>query len=276
MIQVDIQGRLGNHFFQYAMAYASSKSLKTTFRIRKWSQSDLSELCMLGSLNTKLNRPSSTFASKFCNKVIDKLYNSKKVVEIDDFKNFIPEDNMKYLGYFQSDQYFKGFENEIRKEFTFRPEHLSRFKRTYSSLFEGRSILAVHIRRGDYMDVNIPHLGTKGLELPLNYYKNNIEKLKEENTLVVFASDDIEMVKKEFGQNENYIFSQEDKFLDFILLANANQLILSNSSFSWWAGFLNEKADKIIAPKFYLGFKVNTECPKGIMYEGFDWVDVFK
>lgn len=133
----------------------------------------------------------------------------------------------------------------------------------------------MHIRRGDYLDVHLPKLGNKGLQLPLTYYKQHIQKLITDKTLVFFTSDDIDYVKEKFDNNEHHYYSEENEIIDLIALTHADQMIMSNSSFSWWAAFLNKKKDKkIIAPKFYLGFKVDKEVPEGIMYDGFDWVNV--
>jgi hypothetical protein len=46
--------------------------------------------------------------------------------------------------------------------------------------------------------------------------------------------------------------------VDFTTLKNARYLIIPNSSFSWWAAFLNTQAAMIVAPKFWAHHNVST------------------
>ena len=39
----------------------------------------------------------------------------------------------------------------------------------------------------------------------------------------------------------------------------SNNLIISNSSFSYWGAFLNEKKHKVIAPSLWFGFRHNVD-----------------
>jgi hypothetical protein len=45
--------------------------------------------------------------------------------------------------------------------------------------------------------------------------------------------------------------------IDFCLLMNARYVIIPNSSFSWWAAYLNTKAEIIIAPKYWARFNIS-------------------
>ena len=44
---------------------------------------------------------------------------------------------------------------------------------------------------------------------------------------------------------------------DFYLVSNTKYLIATNSSFSWWGGWLNQKAKLIIAPKYFGRYNVS-------------------
>lgn len=275
MIQVKIQGRLGNHLFQYAFAYSLAKQHNVDFRMINWSSSMLPTIFEL-STGEKSSKQIQTKFSKILGKLLDKVYSiNRKTIKISHLDSFEFKDGAIYSGYYQSHYYFKAYEQDIRQKFSFRKELLLEFEHKYGDIFSERKILAVHIRRGDYLSIDLPYLGSKGLQLPIDYYRKNIKNLLDKDTLLIFTSDDIEFVKKEFGNHENYIFSKENEVMDLILLSHADKMIMSNSSFSWWAAFLNKKKDKkIIAPKNYLGFKIGKEFPEGIMYNGFDWVDV--
>lgn len=267
MIEVQLMSRMGNHFFQYAFAYAAAQQLGTSFRIRDWH---------LSPLRTLVETPSHKYnqIDKYKDLLINR-FDRKKRIAVDE-ESFDPEDGVIYEGYYQSDRFFSAHESAIRKEFKIKHTVKASFEKTYGTFFSEQEVLCVHIRRNDYATVNLDYLGGGSLILPLSYYRENIQKLAGPETVVLFVSDDITFVEKEFsGESPNYRFSKADHFTDFLLLSYAHKIIIANSSFSWWAAYLNHRPNKeVIAPKYYLGFKVNQEYPKGIMYPGFNWVDV--
>jgi hypothetical protein len=62
---------------------------------------------------------------------------------------------------------------------------------------------------------------------------------------------------------------------DFQLLNSARIHILANSTFSWWAAYLNpDPAARIMGPKYWYGHKpeYQFEAPAGIMHPGWEWV----
>ena len=275
MIEVEIHGRFGNHLFQYAFAYAMARQFNSPFKFRYSYRQSLDEIFELPSFKKPLLQKIKRLSGSIDHRMDQFFDKSNEVIQVKDIEHFTPQQNTRYKGFYQSYQFFSNYEKEIRQEFKFKKSHLDEFQNKFGELFSTKKILGVHIRQGDYLKINMPDLGNPGLQLPIQFYKENIEKLLDKNTVVFFASDDIEFVKQEFGENDPYYFSSEDMIMDFIALTKAHQLIISNSSFSWWAGFLNEQKNKqVIAPKYHLGFKVKKEIPKGIMYEGFDWTDV--
>jgi hypothetical protein len=59
-------------------------------------------------------------------------------------------------------------------------------------------------------------------------------------------------IKFEFLPNSTFISSieQNKDIVDFVLMQSCKHNILANSSFSWWAAYLNSNPNKIvIAPK---------------------------
>ena len=47
------------------------------------------------------------------------------------------------------------------------------------------------------------------------------------------------------------------KYIDFYVVNQAKNVILSNSSFGWWCGWLNDNANLIIAPKYWARHNVS-------------------
>ena len=122
--------------------------------------------------------------------------------------------NMFLHGYFQSEKYFKHNRQEILN--LFKPqEQIERYLlKKYSNLIENKKCVSVHIRRGD----------------------------------------DIEWCKQTFEGDNNVFVEKQDDVLDLYLMSKITNNIIANSSFSWWAAWLNENKDKtVISPKEWFG-----------------------
>ena len=117
----------------------------------------------------------------------------------------------------------------------------------YKQLFSKMESCAVHIRRGDYVNIN-------GC-IDMTYYKKALEMLREKkNCIFVFFSDDIEWVKQYFSNVGNAIFFDEKTGIsdleEFFIMSYCKNQIIANSSFSWWAAYLNTAENKtVIAPE---------------------------
>lgn len=160
-----------------------------------------------------------------------------------DFK-FIPEvfsisDNTAIEGYFQSYKYFKEFEQEILKDFTFNSFILNKCIKKIS---EYNNSVSIHVRRGDY--VKHPGYWTvtpEYIQETLNYFTD------QEYTFLIF-SDDIDWCKQVFPEGVVFI-EGNSQFEDLCLMSLCDHNIISNSTFSWWGAYLNKnKNKKIIAP----------------------------
>ncbi len=294
MIGVLTHGRMGNQMFQYAFGYTTSKRLGTRFFICKPNSLKYFKANNhLGGRN-KMNMALYMIAANVLTKSRYKLWVTefRKPITLKNYlikKNILdwPHDfndgdflhkiknHVIYDGYFQSESYLKGYEYDIRALFDIQQRHKTLFKKYKNHLFNKRSV-AVHLRRTDYINFGSKELGGRDLTLPTNYYSKCIAMIKGiEDYNVIFVSDDIEFTKREFGTKENYFFESNDEITDFQILLNADVLIIANSTFSWWAAWLNNKAEKVIyAPNYFLGFKVKKFYPKGIKVDSWNWIDV--
>jgi hypothetical protein len=241
MISCNLQGGLGNQLFQIAATHALAlkNGYESAFNLRN---------CYTPAQGNAANNYKNTIFSKlnlfesheFKNRYIEPSFSYHELPNVDD---------LLLTGYFQSERYFKEYENEIKELFTIPLEIyniIRRFliKKNYNI---EKIITSVHIRRGDYLNLSEYHR-----LCALDYYHKAMEIIKSD--YYVFVSDDIEWVKENFS-GPNFIFSEfNDELLDFTLLSSCHNNIIANSSFSWWAAWLNQDPKKIvIAPNEWFG-----------------------
>jgi hypothetical protein len=111
--------------------------------------------------------------------------------------------------------------------------------------------------------------------LPFSYYLKALRRLTaEDETKVLVASDDHEFVELAF---ENvglpYTLIREDVNTTFAILSMCDAGVISNSSFSWWAGLMvARRGGRVIAPKNWTGWKDNECTPPTIQTPHFEWL----
>lgn len=274
MIKIRLTGRTGNQMFQFAFAYLSSLKGKDRILILPSSHFGYClEMFQLPFLSGKF--PPGIFL--FINKVLSGICRSTHRLSFPScfYSLQLPEikGTTEIEGYFQDGKSYLPYRDELLKLFTIRPEISDRFLKQYGELLK-KKILVLNVRLGNYKQAYFEEIKSHGL-LSRDWYLKALEKIDihgYDHFLVI--SDEIEEVKSTFGL-EQYapIYIDDDVFTDFQFMMHADCLILSNSSFSWWAAFLNErKGKRIIAPKNWVGHHVGVEYPSGILLE--DWIQV--
>ncbi len=101
----------------------------------------------------------------------------------------------------------------------------------------------INIRGGDYLGL------TKSPAVPYKYWHKIVEHFKEKNDINKFyiVTDDYKYANILFPNFEILKGSMEE---DYFSILNAKNLILSNSSFSFFPSYLNKIAKRIISPKY--------------------------
>jgi len=179
--------------------------------------------------------------------------------------------NSWFYGYFQNAEYFSDSKQAIKQLFQIKKKYQYTFNQFIQQVPLDKKIIAVHIRRSDYLYLNLEELNGPDLSLPVSYYFSVLEPyIDDKRYQIIFISDEIEKVKQDFMTIKKAIFSENNAIVDFQIIKYAHVAILANSTFSWWAAWLNERPDKkIIAPKYFMGFKVKKEYPVNIIPS--DW-----
>jgi len=183
--------------------------------------------------------------------------------------NEIPyQEDLAITGFFQSEKYFKESRQLIL--FHFAPRENLRYDLSYRNKDILENSVSLHIRRGDYLNLSDHHPTQVA-----DYYAHAVSTIeakgnKVENILVF--SDDIAWCKENI-KDERCSYIDGELHTDFHLMAMTNHNIIANSSFSWWAAWLNKNPNQVVVgPKNWFGpakAHLNTE---DLMPEG--WIKI--
>lgn len=162
--------------------------------------------------------------------------------------NYFP--NMQIDGYWQTEKYFEHIREEVVRWFE-------------KALDNGRPLrpdtVGLHVRRGDY--VNNPNFPV----IPMTYIDQAIGYFKAQGFTKFFVSSDgIDWCKENLKHDVEFDFTDSrtphENMWELSLCAHQ---IISNSTFSWWAAWLNRNSDKqVIAPAYtnWFGRNVRLDC----------------
>lgn len=268
MIIVRFQGRLGNQIFQYAFARSLAKRFGTHYLLDNTENSQLLKYFRIFQVARwgKLNKWLLGYFRKSELPVFIQSGHEDIEELSEQFAN-----NLYYKGFFQSETYFFNVKEMVKKSLVIKKCYQKVFCQKFGKLFKNDKILAIHCRLGDYMHIwEGEALGGQDLTLPASYYKNALGKIDNiEDYKIIIVTDDKLNAESRFEFIKEKTIVSEDDIIDFQVLQNADKLIISNSSFSWWAAYLNTKSAPVYAPEYWLGFKVKKEWPAGIMPTNF-------
>ena len=167
--------------------------------------------------------------------------------------NKIPyQEDICIRGHFQSYRYFHEHEKKIKGAFQL-PHHISsKIDKKYEPMLgKSSDLVSIHVRRGDYL-----LLSGHYVMLGEDYYREALGA--QENREVVIFSDDIEWCKENllFSGMKIHFIEGETDIIDMYLMSKVKNNIIANSTFSWWAAYLNDNEHKkVIAPKKWFGPK---------------------
>lgn len=192
-------------------------------------------------------------------------YNKNKFRIISDMNfdsSFSDSDNIIFDGYWQKKEVVLNSGNIFTDLF---PDKICTGQNlVYQKMIEkAETSVSLHIRRGDYNNhFLLGNIATK------EYFMNAIDEIHKKVKAPVFFvfSDDIEWVKENicFATDKvTYITgnTKENVIYDMLLMSYCKYHIISNSSFSWWAQWIDNKFTRyVIAPSYW----VNRPCPSFI------------
>ncbi len=262
MIVVTLQGGLGNQLFQYAAGRAFAAKLKTKVSFDPaWFAASKQRTLKLDQFKLSPDTQIEIGVGK-------RLRTPKHVHErLPGFDPILTlTDNCIYDGYWQSSKYFEDIGQEIRTELELKNPPSKRMQEWADVIASSAGSVSLHIRRGDYLWEK--HQSVLGV-LPIAYYKEAIKMLAERiGTLTLFVfSDDIPWAKKNLDSPFKTYFVSDPTLIDteeLFLMSHCRHHIIANSSFSWWAAWINQKPEKLVlAPKNW--FKDKEREPRDLI-----------
>ena len=182
--------------------------------------------------------------------------------------------NVRLFGYFQSYKYFEQYSKTIIMLLGLEESKYRLFQK-----YKCDNSIGIHFRLGDYKKVQWVHpIAT------CDYYKCSLSYILEAqnqptptpNMVMYFCEDeDIDDVKQTIGALQldfpQLAFERADNTLadweQMLLMSCCRHNIIANSSYSWWAAYLNTNPDKIVCyPSAWFGPSIGHDtsdlCPR--------------
>lgn len=243
--QLNSRGRLGNQLFQIASTIGIARSIDQEFTFPEWEY----QHCFKNKLPT-----GKSVDAKFSLSETSCDYTPVA-------RNLVgPAEDLNIEGYFQSEKYFLNAAEEVRRYFEFSDDVLTYIHNKHSSILE-RYETAIHVRRGDYLNLkDVYHTLSH-----LYYFKATSILLAKK---AVIFSDDIEWCKTIFKDTDCHFVNEREhdsyeigytstaeqnakKFTfedvtELALMSMFKHTVIANSTFGWWAAWLNKNPNKIV------------------------------
>lgn len=248
MLVVQILGGIGNQLFQYNIAKLLQKEgFDVCLDIGAFAKYRLHDGYLLDQLfDDQLTARKNTLNIP---KILYTILKKLNLRHFDDKNlrlNSLPR-NALLSGYWQSNDIFNQF-----KQIDLFPIKQNLSKKFIISESDIKSNVGLHVRRGDYLNsIN-----------SLIYLKIGIEYIKESLKLITSKqgcvtdnisvySDEPKIIDNELYQIEGWHFQNNSKSTleDFRNLCSHNIIIMSNSTFSYWAAILGYDNKTVICPK---------------------------
>ena len=239
MIRVRVQGGMGNQLFQYA--FARELQERTQYNIQlvtSWYTRDkeIGRKFILDHFNCKYNvvPQNDTYRCQYHIK--------------DDFTEIVLsdiKDDTFYDGYWQREAFFHDIGAKLANELLLQHQYIPNKIYALARKMKQENSVSIHVRRTDYL--NIAEMATCSEE----YYRDSLQFICNRiNGIYVYVfSDDQEWVKEHFHFLQKYkiqFVNTGKDYLDWYLMSSCRHNVIANSTYSWWAAYLNSNKDKIV------------------------------
>lgn len=262
MIVMTMMGGLGNQMFQYAFGRAASLALDRELildvsamptgrspHVRRWELPGLPIAPVRQLWNSGADRrpsqprPVLRRTGRVARKVVSPWRVGDPPGDGVLLFSQIPSPVAICHGYWQSHRYFEGFSTSIRNELT-PPSDFSGHGRTLMHRLKGREVIAVHVRRGDYVDDS--RVAEVHGALNPRYHTRATHRIAEglNRPVALVFSDDPNWALENLDLGIEMIHAEAEGPMSSIetlgLMARCHHHVIANSSFSWWGAYLGQ------------------------------------
>ena len=290
---INISGGLGNQMFQYAFLLAMKEatgddvlmdvSKFATYKLHNGFELDkvfnITARCATKEELKKVTRYTTNYKlsriyRKFLPKKKTEILEPPRCPFVQDIF-YKTKGDCFYEGIWKNHKYFDSIRPLILKEFTYKLP-LSKQNIEYGEKFAGRTTVSLHIRRGDYL-LHKNYIGLCGL----GYYSRSIAYVKEKYgkdvSFAIFSNDMRWCKDNILPLLKGYEFTLVDwnigneSYNDMRLMSFCKVNIIANSSFSWWAAYLNCNDNPlVIAPAKWTNADVQfrRQLDEWVLFEG--------
>ena len=272
---------LGNQMSQYALYLSKKARGQHVSCICRDTAHNGIELDTVFGIPTRMNFIDRLLQGLYLNRwprinrVLRKLNMLDKIIETDhSFQSHVLTETrgIRFLiGGWHHPSYFSAIESTIREVYKFPAIMDDSNLKVLRGAHEGNAV-AIHIRRGDYMHgADYQLYGSVCTEC---YYMNAIRYMKHKigGTLKFYVFSDDMQWSREFLDGKDCVYVEwnqgVDSWKDMYLMSQFKHLIISNSTFSWWAANLGQKEKIVCRPPFFVNHE---HCP-GFYPES--WVEI--
>jgi hypothetical protein len=260
MITTNLTGNLGNHMWQYSVCRTIAESLGYEWGINPNPSHDyFNGQSQMTFMNVDFGKPVLGINHEYHEtwktiKHIDEV----NVTMLNDSLYKI-SDNTIMLGHngakggiYQSEDYIIDRKEDIKKWFEIKEESKNHYDKLLSEMdiTLDENLCVINFRGGEYK-------GIPNVLLRKEYWRDSINHMLKINPNMKFLliTDDVSCANSFMPFQIQSIHI--DVGFDFYVVNQAKWLIISNSTFGWWAAWLNKNTNKIIAPKYWARHNVS-------------------
>lgn len=275
-------GGLGNQLFQYAFCkFLKSKgfdaSLDGTSYLSTGIANDYldvicSDINVKKGVKNSNNGTDKSYTHKLIRFVARIFYNSKIIYETKFLDHKNTENRDIFYGYWQENKYLQNIDLKINLN----PRSINK-----KYIINSENDLAIHIRLGDYLKKKnqsiYARLGKEYYSEAIEYFvvNRNISRIFLFSNTPSLAKEMIEhiLIDMKATNMELILVNDEeiDDFEEMYLMSLANNIIIANSTFSFWAAYLGSKEKHVVAPvNWYYNAQVNEQKASLIVQE--NWI----
>ena len=236
VVFVKLDAGIGNQMFQLAAGYSMAKTIGADLKI---VDSSKEEANLRDPNDRKYRLNNKDFHLTGIEVVSEAELNKEPVVlvwEGSDYHALKGKGRILVASFFESEVFFKEHAKDIKKMFAFKKTNTPFIKKYLPQIQKCNSV-AIHIRRGDFK--NYPDR-----ILPITYYIQAMQVFSKQKDVKFFVfSDDPVYVRDSFFNLENVVVvssgdGSATNLEEFYLMTQCKNLIVANSTFSWWAAYL--------------------------------------